>query len=816
MKNYQIPKGYLVSLLQRDSIHLVRATPNELCSPCPFCGGEDRFRVFLDGDKEKYWCRQCGAKGDVLQYFQDTRKTGLGDAVRHICGQGREYIPPHAATPEGASKARYTTNTKKFAYRLWESGKPIQGTVAEQYLASRHITDLSAYALESLRFAEKVKHPTDGEYYACLLACVQDAQGEFMGVQRIYLDGMGNKLSFLGAKLVLGELSGGFVLFSSLTENTIITEGIEDALSLCQYCKNVTIAAGLGANTANIILPRFVEKVILYSDGDEAGTAIGNKLSVRLRKEGKSVKLRRPPLPFKDFSEYAARNSECYASLVTSVYVREMLKVDLEMDGERVRTAAPYIDANEGDVLSKVALRFTDVGIAAEMAVYCKHKLRYCIEDKRWYVWDDKRWQVDNAMQVERFVRGAIERSTEDARQFVKLEISDSEKKKIADQAFRAYSGNAFTKIAALVRSTGDMPMSCSQFDCDRWLLNVKNGILDLRDGHVMKHSHSRFITKFTDIDYNPGVKCPLFIKFLNDIFCDDAELVSYVQKVLGYALTSETSEQKLFFLWGDGANGKSTFIQILEFIASDLAVRIPAAALMESALGPSATPDLVRLKGTRIAIVQESNKAARFDEAMVKTMVGDDMITARALYQEPISFAPTHKLFFASNHKPAVRGQDRGIWRRISLIPFNRSFEPSEMDQSLVKKLKMEKEGILAWMVEGCIRWQREGLGDTPIVVTSAVAEYRDENDEIAEFVLDYCFKDVGARTPSRDIYARYRRWCIENGEKEMSNRSFGKRLSARGYKPSQDRVDGKVLRMWNGIGLREFSGTSGGVGNS
>lgn len=250
-------------------------------------------------------------------------------------------------------------------------------------------------------------------------------------------------------------------------------------------------------------------------------------------------------------------------------------------------------------------------------------------------------------------------------------------------------------------------------------------------------------------------------------------------------------------FLLGSGNNGKSVFLNVLRDICGDYAVNIQAESLMIKLGTSGASSDIARLRGARLVTSAETNEGVRLNESLLKQLTGGDVVTARKLYANEFEFIPEFKLWMATNHKPIIRGTDKGIWRRIHLIPFTVDIPEERVDKQLGEKLREEYPAILYWALEGCMLWQKEGLG-MPAAVQSAVNEYRREMDVISAFLDDCCAEREGVTVKSSVLYAAYAQWSEANNEYKMSNTRFGIEVSKRFEKIS--RPDGK---HYVGIGL-------------
>jgi putative DNA primase/helicase len=323
------------------------------------------------------------------------------------------------------------------------------------------------------------------------------------------------------------------------------------------------------------------------------------------------------------------------------------------------------------------------------------------------------------------------------------------------------------------------------QLDCDLFLLNVENGTIDLRTGKLRPHRADDFITKLAPIKFDPDAPCPRFEAFLWQIFNGDQELIRFLQKALGYALTGEVTEQVFFLLFGTGANGKSTLMELLALGLGDYALAAPPGLLLAKKWEGHPT-DLADLFGARMVITSEVKTDACWDEERIKRLTGGDTIKARRMREDFWSFQPTHKIFLSTNHKPATNDSSIGFWRRVRMIPFTVTIPEDKRDPDLLNKLKKELPGILAWAVRGCLMWQKEGLGSCA-AVDKATAAYRAESDQIASFVEECCQLGHLFESQAQLLYRAYLDWANARKEPAFSIKLFGTRLREMGFTPTK-----------------------------
>ena len=328
-------------------------------------------------------------------------------------------------------------------------------------------------------------------------------------------------------------------------------------------------------------------------------------------------------------------------------------------------------------------------------------------------------------------------------------------------------------------------------------LVGTPNGTVDLTSGESRNGEPHDLITMRTGIRYNPQATCPRWDRFLCEIFEDDKELIEYVIHAVGYSLTARTNEQALFILTGGGENGKSVFLSTMSFVMGDYAHTAPFSTFVVSR-NDRIPNDMAALASKRLVIAAEVNEYMVLDESRLKAMTGEDKITARFLHHEWFEFQPTFTLWLAVNRLPAVRDFTHAFWRRIRVIPFNRTFTGKERDSMLPQKLRKEAAGILRWAVEGCLKWQECGLG-LPKAVERATSIYQTDQDVFLRFLDECTVRCQETKVRSQNLYKAYKSWCEDSGESVQSLRWVGLRMRELGYqKTDQSPV------TYRGIGLK------------
>jgi len=360
----------------------------------------------------------------------------------------------------------------------------------------------------------------------------------------------------------------------------------------------------------------------------------------------------------------------------------------------------------------------------------------------------------------------------------------------------------ADTLAAMLAVAQSALPVRPEYLDTDPWLLNVKNGTLDLKTGDLRPAERGDLLTKMAPVTCDFTATCPEWLAFLEKIFKGNAEVIRFVQKAAGYSMTGLDTEECLFIPYGSGQNGKTTFIETLcAVLGPDYAQQTAEDLLMERKHEHHAT-ELASLRGIRLAVAGETRQGSRLNERRVKSMTGGERLRANFMHKDMFEFRPEFKLWVPTNHKPVVKGTDLGIWRRIRLIPFTYRIPDSEKDGAFKAKLRTPNAlaGILNWLLEGVLLWQREGL-EQPKEVLAATEGYRAEMDVLAAWIGDCCVVETNCKASAAELYASYSCWCDANRERSETQRMLGLALLERGF----ERYMSYGVTRYRGIGLRE-----------
>ena len=341
------------------------------------------------------------------------------------------------------------------------------------------------------------------------------------------------------------------------------------------------------------------------------------------------------------------------------------------------------------------------------------------------------------------------------------------------------------------------------------------------------RHRASDFISKIAEVDFDPEALAPLWHQFLQQVQ-PNPDIRAFLQRFSGYCLLGLTVEQCLLFFYGAGRNGKSTFVDVIVGLLGDYAVSmsIDSFAGDSKRAGAEATPDLARLPGARLVAASEPEMGVHLKDALIKTLTGGEPIAVRRLHQDFFELFPQFKLILSGNHKPIVRDDSDGIWRRVHLVPWEIQIPEDQVDRDLPRKLKAESAGVFAWMIKGALDYLQRGL-QVPEGVKAATAEYREESDPIGAFLRNACHvtgSDADRETPE-ELFNAYMRFAKREGLSEFKQATFSKRLPDQTRKSwkggdglmHQFRKGKSGTTFYYGIAIREeFRSTGQGDGDS
>jgi putative DNA primase/helicase len=396
-----------------------------------------------------------------------------------------------------------------------------------------------------------------------------------------------------------------------------------------------------------------------------------------------------------------------------------------------------------------------DESLALSFASAHADDIRYVAETSRWLCWDGTRWRTDKTSMAYYAVRQHI-------REFA-FTIHLADARKVA-------SARTVAAVERMSRTDPRIATEAAMWDCDPWLLNTPGGVVDLHTGLLRPACPSDHMTKITSVA--PGGECPLWLAFLNRSLGGDTELIAYLQRALGYALTGITREHALFFHHGAGGNGKGVFLNTVAKIIGDYGTTAPVETFLASQFERHPT-DLAGMAGKRLVVANEVPQGRYWDEPKIKTLTGGDKISARFMRQDFFEFTPQFKLFVVGNHKPSLRSVDTAIRRRLHLTPWNVEIPKGECDVSLPQKLENEWGGILAWMIEGCLAWGRCGL-QPPRAVLDATDTYLSGEDALSAWIEECCDLAPEAFGPRDRLFDSWLQWSKKSGGSAGTRNDF------------------------------------------
>lgn len=557
-----------------------------------------------------------------------------------------------------------------------------------------------------------------------------------------------------------------------------IVEGEKD----CENMAKLGFTATTAAMGVNKWLPYYSDyltgaDIVILPDNDLPGKQHGEKVAISLCGKAKNVKIvNLPDVPDKgDVSDFIKKHGQHMAKLLIQKLVNE---------------TSDYI------IQEQKSFKNTELGLAERLVYKHGKNLRFCYDWQKWLIWNGKNWEVDDSGIIERLAKDTIKSLYAEAAS----EPDEERRTSLAKFAARSETNRTITNMIELAKSEPGIPVKASELDRDKFQLNCNNGTLNLKTGILEAHKRENLNTKLINIDYNPLATCPVFESTLSKIMQGNENLISFIQRAAGYSTTGVTTEQVIFILYGPGGNGKSTFIKHIEDLLGEYARNTSFTTFESKEFSSGINNDIARLQGARLVTASETEKGKRLAESLIKQLTGGEKVTARYLRCEFFEFEPQFKIWLSTNHKPQIRGGDYAIWRRIRLIPFDVKITDADKDPLIDEKIKNEYPGILAWLVRGCLEWQRTGLG-TPAEVIQATKEYEAESDILADFLENECRTDTKLDIKSAELYEAFKKYLDKSGERSISNKEFSQIMAERGFKKDRSQYG----MYWIGITLNE-----------
>ena len=539
-----------------------------------------------------------------------------------------------------------------------------------------------------------------------------------------------------------------------------------------------------------------------------------------------------PPAPMGDTPP--ASSGPCASGGDSAADIRQQVQERVQKEAEQQQ-----LKEEENKIDSKFiaqCLFGNSTGDGRLYAELFRDQFLYVKNTQEWFEWTGHIWQRDvmnHALaSVEKIAETYLEEYKKISAKITELAGSDDKDEilklrkkgdKILERVRQLRGDNRRTACLKFAHTIENpIAITGEEFDSKPMLFPCANGVIDLETGKFKPGRPGDYLSLGSPIEWT-GIETPatLWEKTLREIFnCDrpddDQSIIEYKQRLFGYAITGQVVEKVFPVLYGKtGWNGRSLIIETISYIMGALAGSIPSEMLLsqkfsKSSSGPS--PDIMSLKGIRMAFASEIDEGQRFSAAKIKWLTGKDELTGRNPHDKyPTRFNPTHKLFVMTNSQPQAPADDKAFWERLHLIPFNISFvnrDPQESYErranlNLDKEIKKEASGILAWLVRGCLMWQRDGL-KPPAAITEATEKYRQDEDMLADWIDECCIREPGAKDKAAKLYTSFVAWYHANiGKKEPTGTWFGKQLSK---KFDKHKSEGCV--MYHGIALGTTQG--------
>ncbi len=802
---------------------------------CPFpdhhSNGDRTPSASVNAERGMVNCHACGDGWDVMQLVVALGHAPDAAGARrwllargylpsngHVNGRGpRADANGNAAPAHSDDEQRRVEQAQSF-YRQSRAGLDwlaLSADDAPMDAATSYGFDPRVLAAYGVGFQTRRVSRAGKTYPAALVWPIQDADGTVVAVKFRAVDELrkGEKKS-----TTLGPASRGFLGYDVLVDPArrgqprVLCAGEKDTDRLAAALPDVVAiskatgeAGGLGP------LPRLLadSDVVLLPDLDPAGTA-----SVA---DGESLTAAGARVRVADLGPYLSGDADesDAADLVTKygtaapALLRRAIEASMAWSPE---IPAPPLDAAQPDdpaapvqpPTAEEPLRgdeYSDSRNAERFAARHEGEIRYATSHG-WMVLRRGVWRRDVK---DVLVKGLAQKF---GKRVLREAVDDDDPARAVREAKRVRSAAGVEAMVTSARSVPGVHVRLEEFDQHPLLLNCHNGVVDLATAKLRPHDPALLMTRQVPIAFDPSATCPRWDRFLREVFVDergetDHSLIQFAQRMAGYSATASTAEQILLFLLGSGSNGKSVLLSVLRRILGSYAASADPSSFLQSKHSERIRSDLARLHNVRLVVTAEPELGEVLAAALIKRITGGDEVVARFHYQPEFEFVFTGKLWFAANHAPRVRDDGEGLWRRVLVLPFRRTFAGSECDPHLLRELRAEAPGIFNWIVAGAREWHEHGL-DAPAAVRTESLRYRSSQDRLSRFISESCELQPGVVTTSAVLFAAWCQWCGGYGLPNGTARSFGQRLSSRQGSLGIEKADSGRARGWSGIGLR------------
>lgn len=758
---------------------------------CPF-HSEDTPSFTVAPDKGFWHCFGCDMNGDAIDFVRETEGLSFLEAVKVITDGnfstapiGREHVIKRKSTPdwisstppEDAPMPEFALGNGQLPSHVWTYRGSDGGVIG--YIAR--------YAIEHDGKVGKIFQPvTWGKY--------SGTNDEPSWQTKVWAKPR--------------PLYGLDVIAKNTTGQVIIVEGekaCDSARLLFPNSPCVTWPGGANAIPHINFAPLYGRSVLTIADNDEPGKAAMRRICALLSANGCKVMYIEPESSRESGWDLADALEENWDAANALKWAKSLVKRYVpDAPLESPPPALPLIpapgpprvptlrlvsgnernnggdndtpDGTGGDQQEDMPPAFSDDALAMQFASDEGADWRYVASGMNvsWVHWTGQRWQKDLTGLIRQNIRLSLRRIANFRMSEV---LTEAQRKSICSSKTR-------NSVYEMVKTDQSLATIRADWNKDDWSLATPGGIVDLRTGQLASWRKEDLVDRYTSV--SPGGSCERWIQFMREVTGNNDDMCNYLQRLCGYFLTGVTSEHVMAFFYGTGANGKSVFINTISTILSDYASNSPMETFSEQRNDRHST-ELARLDGARLVTSQETEVGRRWAESRIKSLTGGDRITARFMHQDDFEFAPKFKLLFAGNSKPGLKSTDEAIRRRIHIVPFSVTIPQGERDTLLQEKLHAEAAGILQWMIDGCLLWQKHGL-NPPSEVIDATNDYVESEDDILAWINSSC--DIGPNlvSPIKDLYANYRTYCDDANERPIKRRRLMQYLTGHGYEETVD----------------------------
>lgn len=488
------------------------------------------------------------------------------------------------------------------------------------------------------------------------------------------------------------------------------------------------------------------------------------------------------------------RTSPNMAHQFTNTWARAQPVIQADVDTICKRH---FIEPDEKRIkrIASLQLDLTENGAALLLAELHGQNYRFDRTIGKWFKWAGHLWVRDD--------RGTLSNE-------IRIICEALAHRGIKKPVFALLKASAVSGTERLARSLPRFSTLSSEWEQDGWLLGTPGGIVNLRTGELRPGKHTDMITRSTAAtpiplaEFDPAKHCPNWLRFLEEATNGDQDLIRFLKNWFGYNLTGVTTEQSLLFVHGPGGTGKSTIINVIGDLLGGYCVNVESETLTESQFERHTT-ELARLDGSRMARVSEVKAGKRWEQKRIIALTGGDKITARYMRQNNFEFSPQFKLTIVGNSRPGFAQMDSAIKRRMIIVPFDH--KPSKPDRKLQEKLSAEGPGILAWLIQGCLDWQSNGLA-RPQIVQDYTTEYTNEQDFFAQWIEEKCETSSDFSQSTRDLWESWNFFASSSGEDPGHLRGeFQDRMKEHGFTASKHCGPKRTQRGYKGLRLKDIT---------